>query len=66
MKANPDKFQAIALGRKSRDSRPVFEIGNVLIAAEDHVKLGVDIDVLLSLNTHLGTISRTASQQINV
>jgi hypothetical protein len=38
-KANPDKVQAIALGRKSRDSRPVFEIENVQIAAEDHVKL---------------------------
>jgi hypothetical protein len=67
MKANPDTYQAISLGRKSRDSRPVFEIRNVQIAAEDHVKLlGVDIDVSLSLNTHLGTISITASLQINV
>ena len=42
MKANPDKFQAVAIGTKIS---LVFKVGNVDIETEDVVKLlGVDID----------------------
>ena len=46
MKANPDKFQAVAIGLKTHKKSPVFKVGNVNIETEDVVKLlGVDIDL---------------------
>ena len=44
MKANPFKFQAVAVGLKTHKKLPVFKFGNVNIETEDVVKLlGVDI-----------------------
>ena len=45
MKANPDKFQAVAIVTKNSQKSQVFKVGNVDIITEDVVKLlGVDID----------------------
>ena len=54
MKANPDKFQAVAVGKKTHDRSPVFKIGNSELACEEVVKLlGVDIDFNLSFDNHI-------------
>ncbi len=50
MQANPDKFQAIAVGKKTADRSPAFNIGEVTISCDEVVKLlGVDIDLQFNL-----------------
>ena len=50
MQANPDKFQAIALGKKSHETLTEFNIDNNNIKCEDSVKLlGINIDFMLKL-----------------
>ena len=39
MKANPDKFQAIAIGKKSMDKNIVFELAGNNIKCKEEVKL---------------------------
>ena len=44
MQANPEKFQALAIGKKTFDKKPVFEINDVKISCDESVKLlGVEI-----------------------
>jgi hypothetical protein len=38
MKANPDKFQALAIGKKSFDHKIVFELKGNRIESENDVK----------------------------
>ena len=62
MKANPDKFQAIAIGKKTLDINPVFNIGDIDIIPENSVKLlGVEINSLLNFNKHISLICKRAS-----
>jgi hypothetical protein len=50
MQANPEKFQAIAVGKKSFDKSPIFQIGTANISCDEVVKLlGVDIDYNFNL-----------------
>ena len=59
MQANPDKFQAIAVGKKTFEKSPVFCFGSVNITCEEVVKLlGVDIDSNLSLTSTLTTYAK--------
>ena len=45
MKANPDKFQALAISRKTYDHKISFDLGDNIIKCEDEVKpLGVITD----------------------
>ena len=45
MQANPDKFQAIAVGKKTYDKKPMIKIDSATVFCKDEVKLlGVDID----------------------
>jgi hypothetical protein len=47
MQANPEKFQAIAVGKKSFDKSPIFQIGTANISCDEVIKLlGVDIDLI--------------------
>ena len=40
MKANPEKFQAIAVGKRRYDKAPIFNLeGNIQIGCEETVKL---------------------------
>ena len=39
MKANPDKFQALTIGKKSFDHKIVFELKGNRIECENDVKL---------------------------
>jgi hypothetical protein len=48
MQANPEKFQAIAVGKKSFDKSPIFQIGTSNIACDEVIKLlSVDIDFMV-------------------
>ena len=67
MKANPDKFQALAVGEKTSALKPVFKIGEAEVECEETVKLlGVEIDSQLKFDVHISAMCRKASQQINV
>ena len=67
MQANPEKFQALAIGKKTFDKKPVFEINDVKISCDESVKLlRVEIDYLLKFDSHISSICRKAAQQINI
>ena len=67
MKANPDKFQALAVGEKTHAEKPTFKTGEANVEREKTVKLlGVEIDYLLTFDDQISNIVRKASQQINV
>ena len=67
MQANPDKFQALAVGEKMFAQKPVFKNGEAEVGCEETVKLlGVEIDSQLKLDVHISAMCRKASQQINV
>ena len=67
MQANPGKFQAIAVGKKTFEKSPVFRFESVNITCEEVVKLlGVDIDFNLSFDQHISNICKKAAQQLNV
>ena len=54
MKANPDKFQAIAVGKKTHDNNLIFNLEGIEIECETEVKLlGVSIDFKLNFNEHI-------------
>ena len=57
MKANPDKFQAIAVGKRTKDENITFSLDNNIIHCEDHVNLlGVTIDFKLSFDLHISSV----------
>ena len=59
MQANPGKFQAIAVGKKTFGKSPVFSFDTVNITCEEVVKLlGVDIDFNLSFDSHISNICK--------
>ena len=64
---NPDKFQAIAVGKKTYPKESVFNIESANISCDEVVKLlGIDIDYQLNLDKHVKNICRKASQQLSV
>ena len=67
MQANPDKFQAIMLGKNGHDNCTSLTICGSEIKCEDSVKLlGVTIDFKLNFEIHISNICRKAARQINV
>ena len=59
MKTNPDKFQALAMSRKSMDKNIVFDLaGNKIICEEEVKLLGVTIDFELKFNSHISNICK--------
>ena len=57
MKANPDKFQAIAIGSKISNESISFNLDENTIDCEKEVKLlGVTIDCKLKFNSHISNI----------
>ena len=67
MQANPEKFQALAVGKRTFSKTPVFTIDSVLVPCEESVKLlGIEIDYQLNFDAHIKSICRKASQQLNV
>jgi hypothetical protein len=54
MQANPDKFQAIAVGKKTYAKEPVFNTESANISCDEVVKLlGIDIDYQLNFDKHI-------------
>lgn len=67
MQANPEKFQALAIGKKTNEKRPVFSIQGAHIECSDYVKLlGVTIDSSLKFDVHISNICKKTARQINV
>ena len=62
MKANPEKFQAIAVGEKTKIEDITLNLDNDIIKCEESVKfLGVKIDFLLNFNVQVSNICKRAS-----
>ena len=67
MKANPDKFQAICIGKKTYDNIETFRIGETDIKCEINVSLlGINIDFMLKFDDHVTEICKKASKQLAV
>ena len=68
MQANPDKFQAIAAGLKSKNEIFCFDLDNgCIIQCENEVKLlGVIIDFKLKFDSHVSKIFKKASRQLGI
>jgi hypothetical protein len=67
MQVNPEKFQAIAVGKDTCDKKPIFNIGDANISCDEIVKLlGVDIDFKLNFDYHITNICKKAVQQLNI
>ena len=67
MQTNPDKFQAIAVRKKTSAKNLVLKISNSEIKCEEMVKLlGIDIDYQLNFDQHTSCLCRKVGQQLNV
>ena len=67
MKANPDKFYAICIGKKTHDNIESFQIGKTNIKCDDSVTLlGINIDYMLKFDAHVSEICKKASKQLAV
>jgi hypothetical protein len=69
MQANPNKFQVLAVGKKTYEKHPTINIQYFELTCEDSVKLlGIEIDYQLNFDTHIhvSTICRKASQQLTI
>ena len=57
MKANPGKFQAIAVGKRTHSENICFNLGENSVDCEDSVKLlGVTIDFKLDFDEHISNV----------
>ena len=67
MQANPDKFQAIVLGKLGYENCKSLNICGSTIQCEETVKLlGVTFDYMLNFEAHIANICKKAARQINV
>ena len=65
MKANPDKFQAICISKKSHDKIDSFQVGQTNIKCDDNVTiLGINMEFMLKFDTHVSEICKKTSQQL--
>ena len=65
MKANPDKFQFLAISSKTKKFELILSPDTV-IKSEPHVKaLGVTIDSKLNFSEHISELSKKAARQLN-
>ena len=65
IKANPDKFQAIAIGPKTNRHNLSFDLTGNKITCEENVKLlGIAVDSHLNFDKHISEICKKASQTI--
>ena len=67
MRANPDTFQGIAIGKNSIAENLSFNIGGITLECDNTVKLlGVTIDSLLNFDSHIKNVCKKSSRQIIV
>ena len=63
MQANPDKFQALAIGKKTFKEQICFDLNGSKIKCEEHVKLlGVTIDYELNFDQHISEICKKSAK----
>ena len=66
MQANPEKFQGIAIGKKSHETITSLKLKDTPIVFENEVKLlGITVDFKLNFDTHISNICKKASRQLN-
>ena len=59
MKTNPEKFQAICVGKKCHDTIKSYRIGDTDISGEDNVTLlGINIYFMLNFDDHVSDICK--------
>lgn len=59
MQANPDKFQAISIGRQTIKLLKSFQINDAVITCEENFKLlGAEIDLLLNFDLQVSNICK--------
>ena len=59
MKANPGKFQAIAVGKHTHSENICFNLGDNIVKCENSVKLlGVTIDFKLDFDEHISNVCK--------
>ena len=67
MQANPEKFQAMAVGKSTYETIKTFNIGAASISCDAHVKLlGIDVDYMLNFDRQISNICKKAAIQLNV
>ena len=67
LQANPGKFQAIGVRKKTHDKNLTLKVSDIHIKCEDVVKLlGVDIDYQINFDQYTSNLCRKAGQQLNV
>ena len=67
MKANPDKFQGISIGKKTKEQNISFDLDGNSISCDDSAKLlGVTIDFKLKFDIHISELCKKAARQLNV
>ena len=67
MKTNPDKFQAIAIEKKTKSQNVSLNLSGNKIVCEANVKLlGVTIDSDLNFDNHISEMCKKASRQLNI
>ena len=66
-KANPGKFQALPVGKKTKNEGLCFNFENFEIKCDDSVKpLDVSIDFRLGFDEYVSNLCKKASRQLNV
>ena len=66
-KANPEKFQAICIDKKSHENIDSFQVGQTNIKCDDNVTLlSINLDYMLKFDDHVSEICKKASQQLAV
>ena len=66
MQANPDKFQVLAVGKKTFEKIHLFKFKIIYCYVKKLKLLGIDIDYQLKFDQHISNLCRKASQQLNV
>ena len=67
MKANPDTFQAIAIGPKTNKHNLSLDLKGNKITCDENVKpLGITVDSHLNFDKHISEICKKATQQLNI
>ena len=67
MQANPDKFQSIAVGKKTHNVLTEFNIDIKTGKCDDSVKfLGIDVDYMLNFDQQIKNMRKKAAIQLNV
>ena len=66
MQANPDKFQAISIGDKTKKENVSFILNDTVINCDESVQLlGVTLDFKLKFDIHVSDMCKKASRQLN-